>query len=53
MKYNTNQHHRRSIRLKGYDYSQAGGPSVIPELQFCKQKTNPMLCMDFCLSQTL
>jgi REP element-mobilizing transposase RayT len=24
MKYNPNIHHRRSIRLKGYDYSQAG-----------------------------
>ncbi len=24
MKYNPEQHHRRSIRLKGYDYSQAG-----------------------------
>ncbi|OAV66954.1 Transposase [Bacteroidales bacterium Barb6] len=24
MKYNSNIHHRRSIRLKGYDYSQAG-----------------------------
>ena len=24
MKYNPNKHHRRSIRLKGYDYSQAG-----------------------------
>ena len=24
MKYNPNQHHRRSIRLKGYDYSQSG-----------------------------
>jgi putative transposase len=23
-KYNPNIHHRRSIRLKGYDYSQAG-----------------------------
>ena len=23
-KYNPNKHHRRSIRLKGYDYSQAG-----------------------------
>lgn len=25
MKYNPEKHHRRSIRLKGYDYSQAGG----------------------------
>ena len=25
MKYNPTKHHRRSIRLKGYDYSQAGG----------------------------
>ena len=25
MKYNPKIHHRRSIRLKGYDYSQAGG----------------------------
>jgi REP element-mobilizing transposase RayT len=24
MKYNPNIHHRRSIRLKGYDYSQTG-----------------------------
>lgn len=24
MKYNPNKHHRRSIRLKGYDYTQAG-----------------------------
>jgi hypothetical protein len=24
MKYNPDIHHRRSIRLKGYDYSQAG-----------------------------
>ncbi|HEY9605990.1 MAG TPA: transposase [Allocoleopsis sp.] len=24
MKYDSSQHHRRSIRLKGYDYSQAG-----------------------------
>jgi putative transposase len=24
MKYNLQIHHRRSIRLKGYDYSQAG-----------------------------
>ncbi|OQB31802.1 MAG: hypothetical protein BWY08_00343 [Bacteroidetes bacterium ADurb.Bin174] len=24
MTYNPNKHHRRSIRLKGYDYSQAG-----------------------------
>lgn len=24
MKYNPNKHHRRSIRLKGYDYSQSG-----------------------------
>ena len=24
MKYNSDIHHRRSIRLKGYDYSQAG-----------------------------
>src|SRR5512136_344148 len=24
MPYNPNKHHRRSIRLKGYDYSQAG-----------------------------
>lgn len=24
MKYNPNIHHRRSIRLKGYDYSQPG-----------------------------
>jgi len=24
MKYNPDKHHRRSIRLKGYDYSQAG-----------------------------
>jgi len=24
MPYNTNIHHRKSIRLKGYDYSQAG-----------------------------
>jgi hypothetical protein len=24
MLYNPNLHHRRSIRLKGYDYSQAG-----------------------------
>ncbi|MCL2413779.1 MAG: hypothetical protein FWC94_00795 [Bacteroidales bacterium] len=24
MHYNSNIHHRRSIRLKGYDYSQAG-----------------------------
>ncbi|GBD93135.1 hypothetical protein BMS3Abin05_00718 [bacterium BMS3Abin05] len=24
MKYDSNKHHRRSIRLKGYDYSQAG-----------------------------
>jgi putative transposase len=24
MKYNPNKHHRRSIRLKGYDYSKAG-----------------------------
>ena len=24
MKYNPEKHHRRSIRLKGYDYSQAG-----------------------------
>jgi REP element-mobilizing transposase RayT len=24
MKYNPDQHHRRSIRLKGYDYTQAG-----------------------------
>ncbi len=24
MPYNPNIHHRRSIRLKGYDYSQAG-----------------------------
>lgn len=24
MKYNPQIHHRRSIRLKGYDYSQAG-----------------------------
>lgn len=23
-KYNPNKHHRRSIRLKGYDYSQPG-----------------------------
>ena len=25
MTYNPNIHHRRSIRLKGYDYWQAGG----------------------------
>ena len=25
MKYNSGEHHRRSIRLKGYDYSQPGG----------------------------
>ncbi len=24
MSYNSNLHHRRSVRLKGYDYSQAG-----------------------------
>lgn len=24
MKYNPQKHHRKSIRLKGYDYSQAG-----------------------------
>ena len=24
MKYNPEKHHRRSIRLKGYDYSQPG-----------------------------
>ncbi len=24
MKYNPEKHHRRSIRLKGYDYTQAG-----------------------------
>ncbi len=24
MPYNPNKHHRRSIRLKGYDYTQAG-----------------------------
>ncbi|MCR4417999.1 MAG: transposase, partial [Ignavibacteria bacterium] len=24
MKYDPSKHHRRSIRLKGYDYSQAG-----------------------------
>ncbi len=24
MKYNPNFHHRRSVRLKGYDYSKAG-----------------------------
>ena len=24
MKYNPNKHYRRSIRLKGYDYTQAG-----------------------------
>ena len=24
MKYNPEKHHRRSIRFKGYDYSQAG-----------------------------
>lgn len=25
MKYNPEKHHRHSIRLKGYDYSQSGG----------------------------
>jgi hypothetical protein len=28
MKYNPQIHHRRSIRLKGYDYSQAGAYSL-------------------------
>ncbi len=28
MKYNRDNHHRRSIRLKGYDYSQAGWYSI-------------------------
>jgi hypothetical protein len=28
MPYDPNRHHRRSIRLKGYDYSQAGAYSI-------------------------
>jgi len=38
MKYNPNIHHRRSIRLKGYDYSQAG-------LYFITICTQNQLCL--------
>ena len=38
MKYNPNNHHRRSIRLKGYDYSQAG-------LYFITICTRDRLCL--------
>jgi putative transposase len=30
MNFDPNQHHRRSIRLKGYDYSQAGAYFITP-----------------------
>ncbi len=33
MKYDLQKHHRRSIRLKGYDYSQAGGYFVTIVIQ--------------------
>jgi len=33
MKYNPDIHHRRSIGLKGYDYSQPGAYFLLPLLQ--------------------
>jgi hypothetical protein len=39
MPYNPNIHHRRSIRLKGYDYSQAG----LYFISICKHKSECLI----------
>jgi putative transposase len=52
MKYDPKLHHRRSIRLKGYDYAQAGAYFITPCVQgkkhlFGEIKENEMICNAF------
>lgn len=52
MKYNPKIHHRRSIRLKGYDYSQAGAYFITvccqdKELRFGKIENDKMVLNEF------
>ena len=52
MKYNPDIHHRRSVRLKGYDYSQAGAYFITVcvhnrECIFGKIENGKMLLNDF------
>ena len=52
MKFDPNKHHRRSIRLKDYDYSQAGAYFITPCVQnrrhlFGEIKDNVMICNAF------
>jgi putative transposase len=52
MKYDPQIHHRRSIRLKGYDYAQAGAYFITPCVQdkkhiFGEIKENEMICNAF------
>lgn len=52
MKYNPDIHHRRSVRLKGYDYSQAGAYFITVcvhnrECIFGKIENGQMLLNDF------
>jgi putative transposase len=52
MKYNPKQHHRRSIRLKNYDYSQVGAYFITPCVEagnhlFGEIEENEMICNAF------
>jgi len=52
MKYNPDIHHRRSVRLKGYDYSQAGAYFITVcvhnrECIFGKIENGKMILNDF------
>jgi len=47
MRYDPNKHHRRSIRLKGYDYAQAGAyfVTIVCQHRLCLLESEPVRTM--------